>query len=79
MKKLFLLFFCAMSTMFAAAQANWQDVVYLKNGSVVRGTIIEQVPGVSLKLQTNDGNIFVYNIEDVEKNLKKTPGPHTFL
>ncbi len=71
MKKLFLLFFCAMSTMFAAAQANWQDVVYLKNGSVVRGTIIEQVPGVSLKLQTNDGNIFVYNIEDVEKMTKE--------
>lgn len=71
MKKLFLLLFCAMSTMFAAAQANLQDVVYLKNGSVVRGTIIEQVPGVSLKLQTNDGNIFVYNIEDVEKMTKE--------
>lgn len=71
MKKLFLLLFCAMSTMFAAAQANMQDVVYLKNGSVVRGTIIEQVPGVSLKLQTNDGNIFVYNIEDVEKMTKE--------
>lgn len=71
MKKLFLLLFCAMSTMFAAAQANFQDVVYLKNGSVVRGTIIEQVPGVSLKIQTNDGNIFVYNIEDVEKMTKE--------
>lgn len=71
MKKLFLLLFCAMSTMFAAAQANLQDVVYLKNGSVVRGTIIEQVPGVSLKLQTNDGNIFVYKIEDVEKMTKE--------
>ncbi len=71
MKKLFLLLFCAISTMFAAAQANLQDVVYLKNGSVVRGTIIEQVPGVSLKLQTNDGNIFVYNIEDVEKMTKE--------
>lgn len=71
MKKLFLILFCAMSTMFAAAQANLQDVVYLKNGSVVRGTIIEQVPGVSLKLQTNDGNIFVYKIEDVEKMTKE--------
>lgn len=71
MKKLFLLLFCAMSTMFAAAQANLQDVVYLKNGSVVRGVIIEQVPGVSLKLQTNDGNIFVYNIADVEKMTKE--------
>ena len=71
MKKLVLLLFCAMSTMFAAAQANLQDVVYLKNGSVVRGTIIEQVPGVSLKLQTNDGNIFVYSIADVEKMTKE--------
>ena len=66
MKKIVLLLFCAMSTMIAAAQANLQDVVYLKNGSVIRGVIIEQVPGISLKIQTADGNIFVYDITDVQ-------------
>ena len=71
MKKIVLLLFCAMSTMIAAAQANLQDVVYLKNGSVIRGVIIEQVPGISLKIQTADGNIFVYDITDVQKMTKE--------
>lgn len=26
-----------------AAQTTWQDVVYCKNGSIIRGVIIEQV------------------------------------
>lgn len=73
MKKFVLLFFCVMSTMFAVAQTNLQDVVYLKNGSVVRGVIVEQIPGVSLKVQTSDGSIFVYNIADVEKMTKEQP------
>ena len=34
------------------------DAVYLKNGSVIKGTIIEQVPNVQIKIQTKDGNIF---------------------
>jgi len=43
------------------------DVVYLKNGSVIKGTIIEQVPNVQIKIQTKDGNIFVYKIDEIEK------------
>lgn len=48
-----------------------QEVVYLKNGSVIRGTIIEQIPGISLKIQTADGNIFFYKMEEVEKITKE--------
>lgn len=47
------------------------DVVYLKNGSIVRGTIIEQVPGVSLKIQTADGSVFFYKMEEIEKITKE--------
>lgn len=36
--------------------ANLQDVVDLKNGSVIRGVIIEQIPNVSLKIQMVDGS-----------------------
>lgn len=53
------------------AQSDYQDVVYLKNGSVIRGIIIEQVPNVSIKIQTADRNIFVYNISEVEKITKE--------
>ncbi len=48
-----------------------QEVVYLKNGSVIRGVIIEQIPNVSLKVQTADGSIFAYKMEEVEKITKE--------
>jgi len=49
------------------ARAEDQDVVYLKDGSIIRGTIIEQVPNVSLKIKTGDGSVFVYQMDEVEK------------
>jgi hypothetical protein len=48
-----------------------QDVVYLKNGGVIRGIIIEQIPNSQLKIQTKDGNIFVYKFEEIEKMTKE--------
>lgn len=53
------------------SQTTYKDVVYLKSGSMVKGIIIEQVPNVSLKIQTNDGSIFVYKMEEVEKITKE--------
>jgi hypothetical protein len=56
------------------AQSNYEDVVYLKSGSVVRGVIIEQIPNETIKIQTADRNIFVYNMGDVIK-ITKEPIP----
>jgi len=50
-----------------AAVAQAEDVVYLKDGSIIHGTIIEEVPGVSIKIQTNDGNTFVYKMKAIDK------------
>jgi hypothetical protein len=47
------------------------EVVYLKNGSIIRGTIIEQIPNVKLKIETRDGNVFVYTYEEIEKITKE--------
>ena len=55
------------------AQSNLEDVVYLKNGSIIHGTIVEQVPNQSIKIKTKDGNILAYKIEEVEKMTKETP------
>ncbi len=49
-----------------------QDVVYLKNGSIIKGIIIEQVPNKSIKVQTADGSVFVYTFEEIEKMTKET-------
>ncbi len=48
-----------------------EDVVHLKNGGLVRGTIIEQIPGESLKIQTRDGNVFVYTMDEIAKMSKE--------
>lgn len=48
------------------------ETVYLKNGGLVKGEIIEQVPGQSLKVKTKDGNIFVYQMDEVERITKET-------
>ena len=58
------------SFIFCMAQ-ELQEVVYLKNGSIIKGTVIEQVPGKSLKIQTNDGSIFAYEMSEVEKITKE--------
>ena len=56
---------------FSAFAQEWQDVLYLKNGSVIRGVLIEQIPNVSVKIQTSDGSVFAYEMEDVEKMAKE--------
>ncbi|MDE6270918.1 MAG: hypothetical protein K2M12_08730, partial [Muribaculaceae bacterium] len=57
-----------------------KEVVYLKNGSILKGDIIEEVPGVSLKLKTSDGNVFVYSMDEIqriEKNVQTTSSSNT--
>ena len=61
----------AMSSSLFAQTNTMLDVVYCKNGSVIKGVIIEQIPNQSIKIQTSDGNIFVYSMEDVEKITKE--------
>lgn len=50
---------------------NFQEVLYLKNGSIIRCVVLEQTPNESVKIQTADGSIFVYKIDEVEKITKE--------
>jgi len=50
---------------------DYEDVVYLNNGSVIRGTVIEIQPEELVKVQTSDGSIFVYKMEEVERIAKE--------
>lgn len=58
------------STIVSFAQ-QMQDVVYLKNGSIIKGIVIEEVPNESLKIQTRDGSVFAYKMSEVEKITKQ--------
>lgn len=48
----------------------YDDVVYLKNGSVIRGLIIENAPNRYIKIQSGQ-NIFVYQMDEIEKMTKE--------
>ena len=71
MKKYLTLFLFILTTTLCFGQNNYQDVVYLKNGSIIRGTIIEQVPNESIKIETSDKSVFVYEMKDIEKIAKE--------
>lgn len=71
MKKALLIVCAVVCSVFYVAAQQYQDVVYLKNGSVVRGIILEQIPGKSLKIQTAGGSQFVYQMAEVEKMTKE--------
>jgi hypothetical protein len=82
MKKFLILILFVLTATIVFAQSNYQDVVYLKNGSIIHGVIIEQVPNKSIKIETADGNIFVYQIDEIEKLTKeptKNDGENTGL
>jgi hypothetical protein len=48
------------------AQKRNSDVVYLKNGSILRGTIVLVDPGHYIKLKTPDRNVWVFEQEKID-------------
>lgn len=54
---------------FAFSQ-EYEDVIYLKNGSEIHGMIIEQAPGQYIKIQSGK-NVFVYQLNEIEKITKE--------
>ncbi len=56
---------CIPSLVFA--QDTKEDVIYLKNGSIYKGSIIEQVPNVSYKIEIAGGSVIVVYAADVQR------------
>ena len=80
-KKMLVIFSMLLAGVLSVHAEELQEVVYLKNGSVIRGVILELVPDSSVKIQTQDGNIFVYNMSEVEKITKEAktdPEPYGY-
>jgi hypothetical protein len=75
-KLLFFFLLALISFQDVFSQSGRKDVIYLKNGSVIKGIIIEQVPGKSYKIQTADNNVFTYQVDEVEKiTVEMNPSP----
>ena len=75
MKTLFIALILLVGSFMASYSQKYTDVVYLKNGSIIKGTIIEQVPDKQIKIQTRDGSIFVYKMDEIEKLSKELDHP----
>ena len=66
---------CVMAIgLFTEAEAQIvEEVIYLKNGSVVRGIIVEQIPNETLRIRTKGGSEFVFKMSEVLKITKELP------
>lgn len=72
MKKILLILFYALSFS-TFAQSVFNETIFLKNGSKIKGYITEIVPNVSYTVQTQDGSVIVCNAEDVVKIVREIP------
>ena len=71
MKKILIFIFALLVCSASVFAQNYRDVVYLKNGSVIKGDVLEQVAGGNIKIKTADGSLFVYPSSDVVKVVKE--------
>jgi hypothetical protein len=68
MKNIFYLIL-VFATGIVSAQNMGNDVVHLKNGSIIKGTIIKNPSDSTMAVKTKDGSIFVYNKKDVDRTV----------
>jgi len=72
MKKMFVLFILLFGIIFSQ---QYEDVIYMKDGSVIKGLIIEQVPNEYIKIQSGQ-NVFVYQVSEIKKFTKEISSSH---
>ena len=64
MKKILVLFIALLFGANLLAQSA-NDVIYLNNGSVIKGTASNITPDETVTIQTSDGSVFVLNMSEV--------------
>ena len=69
-------FFLALPLL-ATAQQNEFDALYLNNGSVLRGKVLESTPGQGVKIEMVGNNILVIPESEVQKIVMRETEPET--
>ncbi|MBC8110493.1 MAG: hypothetical protein H7Y04_05480 [Verrucomicrobia bacterium] len=82
MKSVFLIFLLVLLSASVFSQQK-QDVIYTKKGWIIRGEITSETLADSIKIQTRDGNLFVFYKDEVSKitredakKIKPDPAPY---
>ena len=65
-----LLIMLSVATLYSIAQ-NYQEVVYLKDGSIIRGLITEQRPNEYLRIRTSNGNVYTLQMTEIDRITKE--------
>ena len=65
-KQLLVLAILILAFVYAKAQIH-QDVLYLKNGGILRGKVLENDDENTVKIEIFGGNVFVVNSDEIEK------------
>ena len=73
MKKIILLFILLFTVAFNNIAQDYQEAVFLTDGSIIKGFIIEQVPNDYLKIETASGKIYTIEMYEVEKITTERP------
>lgn len=72
MKKQFVFVLLLVLIVLPAFSQKAKDAVYLKNGSIIYGKLLEISDNV-YKIQTSDGSLFNFKSDEVDKFVKETP------
>lgn len=72
MKKIFFAVIILIIISLQLSAQNTRDVVYLKNGSVIYGTLTE-IQDNQYKIKGSDGSLFIFPSEDVDKYIRDEP------
>jgi hypothetical protein len=65
-----LLFVAIFISFYSFSQSDWIESIHLKSGNIVKGVIVENIPGKSVKIKTSDGSLFFFTLDEIEKITK---------
>lgn len=51
----------------SAFSQSFSELVYLKNGSVIKGDIVELLPDSLIKIEVADGSVYAFEYKEIEK------------
>jgi len=59
------------SSILRAQPEETEDIIYLKNGSIIHGMIIEQILNVSTAIETEDKKVFVFKTDEISEIIRR--------
>lgn len=71
MRKLLVLCIVLLGCLHAYPQGRIIESVHLKNGSIIKGVVTEQIPNQQVTIRTADGSTFVYSMDEISKITKE--------